>query len=218
MGESLPNPTSGSRAFDWERLKAERAAVWQAELTAMQKQYWRQACVPERHAGFNGGPASDGWGFKLGELKSRLGSGMLVVLIGARGTGKTQMAVELIRKTTHDAREPQSARYAKAMDLFLDVRATFNTDADERDVVARYVGYGLLVLDELQVRGDTPFEDRMLTHVIDRRYDAELDTVLITNQSRNGLRESLGESIYSRIIETGGVVDCDWDSFRKVTQ
>ena len=70
------------------------------------------------------------------------------------------------------------------------------------------------MLDELQERGETPWEDRLLTHVIDRRYAAEKDTLLITNHSKEKFLESIGESVASRLVETGGIVNCSWASYR----
>jgi DNA replication protein DnaC len=67
----------------------------------------------------------------------------------------------------------------------------------------------------MQERGETPWEDRLLTHLIDRRYASEKDTLLITNQSKESFIQSIGPSAASRIVEVGGIVTCDWPSYRK---
>lgn len=106
-------------------------------------------------------------------------------------------------------------RYAKAMDLFLDIKATYGReDICERDVIDEYRQPLLLVLDEASVRGETEWEDRMLVHLIDHRYDDEHDTLLLANMTPEQFRETMGPSISDRLRETGGVIECDWPSFR----
>lgn len=103
------------------------------------------------------------------------------------------------------------------MEFFLDIKASFRADSKvtEKQVIADYVRPKLLIIDETQERGETRWEDGLLTHMIDRRYREEKDTLLISNQTREAFTESIGPSIASRIIETGGIVLCNWPSFRK---
>jgi hypothetical protein len=70
------------------------------------------------------------------------------------------------------------------MEIFLDVRAAFKTAAtvSERDAIRGYVSPCMLVIDEMQERGETAFEDRLLTYIIEVRYAEMRDTVLISNQ------------------------------------
>jgi DNA replication protein DnaC len=54
----------------------------------------------------------------------------------------------------------------------------------------------------------------MLTHLIDRRYDSMLPTLLIANLSLGQYERTVPLSVRSRIAETGGVKVCDWPSYR----
>jgi len=144
-------------------------------------------------------------------LKARLGSGFIIVLCGPRGTGKTRLAASCARESALLGKAPW---YQTAMGFFLDIKESFDGKRSEKDVINRYCFPPLLILDEMQERGETPWEDRLLTHLIDRRYGAEKDTLLITNQTKEAFLQSIGESVASRISETGGIAVCKWQSFR----
>lgn len=181
--------------------------------------------VPRRHRDRAEVEENLAWVAKWGELRMRLGSGMLVALVGERGTGKTQLAVELIREVCEmqvdDWNHPENIepKYVKAIDLFLRLRAGMRDESMESEVslLKRYSRASLLVIDEIQERGETAWEDRVLHHLIDSRYGAMLDTVLIGNFKPEELVKSLGPSVASRLVEAGGVVVCDWSSFRTPT-
>ena len=142
-----------------------------------------------------------------------MASGFMVALIGKRGPGKTQIAEQAIN---HACSLQWPALYVRAMTIFLDLRATFKSESDtEASIIERYRSPKLLVIDEMQERGETPWEDRMLNHLIDLRYGDMTDTLLIANLTRKAMKKSLGESISERLRETGGIIECTWPSFRK---
>lgn len=146
----------------------------------------------------------------LNRAKEISGSGIIIAMVGTRGVGKTQFSVELIR---HVCKQNKSALYTKAIDVFLSLREAMASGC-ERNALKQYLQPSLLVIDAMEERGETKWEDRLLSHVIDKRYDEEKDTVLISNQKLAAFNESIGVSVLSRIKETGGVVECDWESFR----
>ena len=78
----------------------------------------------------------------------------------------------------------------------------------------RFIHPQLLVIDEAQERGESDWESRMLTHVVDKRYFLQRDTLLISNLKLDEFKASIGTSICSRLIETGGAILADWPSFR----
>lgn len=157
-------------------------------------------------------------------------------LVGNRGGGKTRLGIALGRMAIHkclidpayaasqnDPNEPVGdtirrntpVRYTVALGFFLELRSAFgDRDHTERDVLQSYIDPNLIIIDEVQERGNTPWEDRMLTYLIDQRYAAKRDTVLIGNLTPDALAKSLGESIVSRLQECGEIVVCDWPSFR----
>lgn len=147
--------------------------------------------------------------------------GVILFLIGDRGPGKTQIATFLASERMKDGKK--AGTYIKALDMWSKIRATWRAGSDktEEDVLMGYKKADFLTIDEAQERGDTETDrqwcDRMLAHIIDHRYDAMLDTLLIANLDLAKYESSVPASIRSRVAECGGVKLCDWPSYRNPT-
>ena len=152
------------------------------------------------------------WLDRQADIIKQLNTGIILSLIGNRGTGKTRMACECIYE--YIERHSKPALYLTAMDFFVEVKDSYQTSMSEQDILSRMTRPGLLVIDEVQERGQTEWEDRLLTHMINKRYAGLKDTILISNQTKHEFSESIGTSIASRMKETGGIIVCDWPSFR----
>lgn len=176
------------------------------------------------------------WGEVDGKLSALSGRGCLMILVGPKGTGKTQIAtnqacdiISEVRRgiagqwidrryhPAHDVPEDTWPRYTKACAVFEDLRASFQEDQSdsEKRIMASYRKPCLLIVDEAQERGNTDFEDRTLNRIVDDRYAQMLDTILIANLRREDLVNELGTSIISRMHESGEVFECNWKSFRE---
>jgi DNA replication protein DnaC len=149
----------------------------------------------------------------------------MACLLGPRGTGKTQMATNIARAFIEARLDAGIADdlpvvYVRAMELFAALREAFRKGSEQTEVSAlkRFRVAPLLIIDEIQERGETEFEDRMLVLLIDQRYGDMVPTVLLSNLTRAELGVSLGRSIVSRIQETGTVLECNWQSFRAKAQ
>lgn len=178
---------------------------------------WRESRITDRHKLFkpenSEGPE---WNEQWEKLKSVIGTGIVAVIIGNRGAGKSQMAVCAIRECCK--RLLKSARYEKAMNFFLDVRKTYkdnSTFMSESDVVEDYCKPSLLVIDAVENRSESSFENLLLNHLVDLRYDRMLDTLLIGNLTEQQFATSMGPSIVDRIHECGIKIICNWQSFRR---
>jgi len=169
----------------------------------------RDADIPVRHAGFKAAESTNAeWTAKLAMLKAMLGTGCIVALCGNRGGGKTQLAVELIRRTCYAG---GTALYRRLMEFYIDIKSSYdNKDETEASVIARYAAPAILVLDEAHERTERVWETSMLNLLIDKRYAAMKDTVLIANLTRAELPGALGPSIMRRLDDTGGIVECAW--------
>lgn len=145
--------------------------------------------------------------------------GAIVALVGPRGTGKTQMATELARRfiPIWIAKGFQrQARYCRVMDFFMAIKESYGEKGGtESDAFFPFIQPRLLVLDEVQVRNGTGWEDNALTYLLDRRYGEQRSTILISNLSVDSFVSSIGDSIVSRLEESGAVIVCDWGSFRQ---
>ncbi|GAA5497627.1 hypothetical protein Rhal01_03823 [Rubritalea halochordaticola] len=153
---------------------------------------------------------------KMLSLSDRVAAGdALLILCGDRGGGKTQMA-------TWWAHQRQRAGhpcgwYYKAHDLLELIRQQYEggqTAVDARKTLERTRRTGYLVIDEFSELAGSEWERRTLTNLVDHRYDALKTTVIITNHPPQDIPAALGRSIWSRAEETGGVVCCDWGSYR----
>lgn len=134
-------------------------------------------------------------------------------LIGPRGTGKTYLACATVNLFCSRG---QTAMYRRVADFFIDLKDTFGQDRKrtQRDVVNQYARPQLLALDEMQVRSDSDWENVVLTDLIDRRYAEHKSTLMIANLTSSEFAKRIGESVVSRLSETGGLIVCDWKSFR----
>lgn len=141
------------------------------------------------------------------------GSG-IILLCGDRGRGKTQIATCLAFERTRQGFK--SGIYVRAFDLFTMVKQSWS----DKDACPEWRLLGdlkttpFLVIDELQDRSDSEWETRLLNNIIDHRYADERCTVVISNLTPSGLSKSLGPSILDRAAETGGLVECNWKSYR----
>jgi DNA replication protein DnaC len=161
------------------------------------------------------------WGECARKLTRLVDAGAMVALLGTRGPGKTHMACAMIaeacRRSEWASDGPAPALYTKAMAIFLELRACCRSGAaaSELDVLKRYRKLQLLVIDEIQERGETPFEDRILTYLLDERYAARKPTIMVGNLTPNQFAQAMGPSVADRLRETGCVLHCEWDSFRR---
>ena len=222
VAKPLSSAETAAKAEE-RHARQEKLVAQQAESAKRAKQFalYESSGLPLRHRDFDpmdhlDGQRNEKWQARFDWLEQRLTSGMLVALLGERGTGKTQLAACLIREWIRSYVKP--AMYVRAMDIFMAIKRSYRGDAaSEQDEVDRFIRPRLLVIDEAHERGETDWEDRMLTYIVDVRYGDLKDTVLISNSTPADFKDTIGLSIYSRLIETGGVVVCDWPSFRKAT-
>jgi len=157
---------------------------------------------------------SQPWSVKYRELVLRVKTGFLSCLSGGRGVGKTQMAAELMKLVTSDGRP---ARYTTATRFFMAIKATYKHDQTrtESDVLDEFRRPSLLVIDEIGKRSESEWENNLLFELLNSRYGDMTDTLLIDNRTPKEIEQAIGDSIISRMIETGGIIKCDWESFRK---
>lgn len=141
-------------------------------------------------------------------------TGRCLVLLGRPGTGKTHLACAIVWSAVATG---YSTLYATVMDVIRAVRDTWRRDADltEAEVLGRFARIDLLVLDEVGVQYGTDAERVTLFEVINKRYLDCRPTIIVSNESHDGIKAYLGERSFDRLREGGGrLVVFDWDSYR----
>ena len=149
---------------------------------------------------------------KASEFETKAtGSDCMLLLCGDRGPGKTQMA-------TYWASKVKNSRYFRAHDLMRAIRGEFSDvkqDAIEsKQTMENAKSCAFLVLDEYSELAGSEYDKRTLTNLLDHRYGDQKSTIIITNTPIKQAPDEVGRSAWSRFEETGGIIHCDWASYR----
>ncbi len=145
-------------------------------------------------------------------------AGGMVALLGERGRGKTQMAVDIalakfygewVHRT--DITEPL---FTSARAILRKIRETQNSQ-DEALLWRRLKQCQTLIIDDIHELKGTDFDNRVLFEIIDFRYSMMQPLILIANQTIAEFTRLVGDSAVSRINERGTIINCTWPSFRK---
>lgn len=156
------------------------------------------------------------------------GNGAIVAMLGERGTGKTTIAAQIaiaeawkrVESMTTGSTIHRSVFYVKLTDLLTWLKPLYSgfgsTNADAMESLRNYLSNDLtlLVIDEIHECGNVQQRGSILTDILDRRYAAMRDTILISNETTEEFQQSAGGSIVSRLQEHGGIVACNWKSWR----
>lgn len=130
-----------------------------------------------------------------------------LVLTGDTGTGKTHLAVGVLRELVRNGRirYADDARFVPVPELLADIRACYRPGGpDERDIMDRYSRLKYLVLDDLGAEKTSEWSISTLYLIIDRRYRDMRPTIVTTNLSMKEIPAILGQRISSRL--TGGKI------------
>jgi DNA replication protein DnaC len=136
------------------------------------------------------------------------------MLIGNTGTGKTHLAVSILK---HVLTAGSSGCYATVQGALRQVKDTWGREESARhgDVMRRFTKPDLLVLDEVGVQFGTDAERIILFDMLNERYNHMLPTLLISNLPKQDVAQFLGDRIVDRMRENGGkLIVFGWDSYR----
>ena len=148
------------------------------------------------------------------ESRHERDTGIIVGLVGRHGSGKTVMATGLMLLVTARL---QSAQYTTLFDLSLALESALesNGETTREEVVADYRRPRLLVIDDCSACAGSESESRFLRGILDHRYYKKRDTILISNDSSEGFSSFIGKANMNRLNQGGGIIDCNWECFRK---
>lgn len=140
----------------------------------------------------------------------------LMILLGPRGTGKTQAAVEMSLKLDiylQECNRPIDHMYMPLGELLNKEKASWD-DKTMESPIKKAKSVGLLVLDEIQESTASDWERQQLTLLIDDRYRSMKRTIMIGNLVQSGLEKFVSKSISSRIQETGQIIEMAGKRYR----
>ena len=129
-----------------------------------------------------------------------------ILIYGGYGTGKTYLAVSIVRILT--LLRGYSVRFIEFSHLLAELQSTFNAPQQEKSrIMNQLIQTDCLVIDELGEGRQTEWTQSVLEELITKRYNASGCTLITTNydprlskrNEANHLEERIGARIYSRL-------------------
>ncbi len=209
-----------------EQTKKREAEKRIAEIERFRVMRTENAAIPPRFADktLDNYEASDGLQSDVlefcrkyaAEFSEFAKAGTGIMFLGLVGTGKTHLAVGILREIINAGR---NGRYITVSRIMRDIKDTFakHSDKTEGEVLEYLINRDLLVIDEIGVQRANEFGANALFEVINGRYEAIRPTILIANLTLKEMRESVGDRVFDRMRENGGrAFVMDWKSNRGV--
>lgn len=136
-----------------------------------------------------------------------------LILIGKPGTGKSHLCCGIVLELFRTHRVAR----IDLPDLIREIRATWHRDSprSEESVLNHYGDLDLLIIEEVGTGAGTDDERARIFQVINRRYEAMLPTVVVSNLDMAALKLEIGERVIDRLREgERSLVVFDWQSHR----
>lgn len=141
------------------------------------------------------------------------GSGL--VFSGPVGTGKNHLATAIARTVLGMGR---SVLQVTAYELILRLRQTWKKSDDgpsEADVIRQFAAVDLLIIDEIGKQFGSKGGEVQLFAVINRRYLDMKPTIVMSNESVQGIERYMGIAAFDRLCERGMLLEFDGPSYRR---
>lgn len=139
--------------------------------------------------------------------------GMGLLFLGESGNGKNHLAAAIINQIIQDGK---TALMLKAIKLFRAVKESWDkkSSTKESQIIDSCVTPDLLVIDEIGVQVGSDTEMRIISEIIDDRYENYKPSILIGNVTVDELNDLIGTRAVDRFKEGGRVVVFNWESYR----
>jgi len=144
-----------------------------------------------------------------------------IIMLGGVGTGKTHLAVSICKDL---CAKGVVSHFTTANKIIRSVRSSWGNNKPidgwgevltEEKIINRFVGYDLLVIDEIGTQYGSESERIIINEIINDRYEMDRQTVLIGNVSFAEAEKILGSRVIDRVKDNGEILFFEWDSFRR---
>jgi DNA replication protein DnaC len=134
---------------------------------------------------------------------SKLGKSIL--MCGTPGKGKTFAAIAIGNYIIYNFQH--SVYYVNIIDIFRRIKCSYKHDATENEItiIQSYLKPSLLIIDEIGIQYGTENEHIIMHDIINKRYEKQKSTILISNLTGKELKGFLGERIVRRVKEDNGI-------------
>lgn len=201
LEHSGPNGSWSSRCecpyhgFKWARLHMTdvekrqdiQARLYAAEIPARFRN-WTFDSYPLKGDNFN-------WCYDF--ANAGIAGRLSLVLMGPFGTGKTGLAISILRK--HIEEHGGRGLFANVATLFEEMKALFGKEGETSAYLQRATNVPLLILDDLGAEKPSDWVTSQLYHIINTRLANERPTVITTNLTEQGLIGQVGERTFERL-------------------
>lgn len=135
------------------------------------------------------------------------------VFLGNCGTGKTHLACAVGMAAIHKGK---TVLFSSASEVIRRIQATHKSaNETEFELMGEYAKLDLLILDEVGVQYQTESANRIITEIVNDRYNNELPTIFISNLGVSEFAAVMGERAMSRMKQDGCLpFVCDWEDYR----
>jgi DNA replication protein DnaC len=132
--------------------------------------------------------------------------GRMLVMLGNNGNGKDHLAASILKKT--------GGYMYTVFEIELLLKECYSGKVRESALFKRLCNAPVLVINEIGKHKPGEWEANFLSHIINKRYENQMPTVLISNKHiscpKNGctdcLQAYLGNDVLSRIVEDGEIM------------
>ncbi|WP_296024493.1 ATP-binding protein [uncultured Treponema sp.] len=139
----------------------------------------------------------------------RAGKNRILVLLGAVGTGKTHLCCAAIREL--------GGRYMTAAEIVEEIRhaKSFSAGATEKQIIEKYAGAKLAVMDEIGRSINAGEEKYMIYNFLNALYNLRGSAIITSNFLKKEFLNYIGAASADRLVENGVIIEMTGESYRR---
>ena len=142
--------------------------------------------------------------------------GRMLLMLGGNGNGKNHLAVSILKKT--------GGCIYSVFEIELMLKKCYAVKEGESELYERLCNIQTLVINEIGKHKVGEWELNFLSHIINKRYENLMPTILISNTHlkencptkgcKDCFQRLLGNDVLSRIVETGEIMQFNEKDYR----